>query len=103
MKTRNICPRGHAASNGPTRPIVLIILVLIGSLSVHRTTSASIIPSQEPRTEAELAAAVARKQQESIQLVRTEAGEAHFAELRTRVDDAGLIPVIVRLRAAYRP
>lgn len=103
MKIRNICPRGHAASNGPTRPIVLIILVLIGSLSVHRTTSASIIPSQEPRTEAELAAAVARKQQESIQLVRTEAGEAHFAELRTRVDDAGLIPVIVRLRAAYRP
>ena len=51
----------------------------------------------------DLSAAVLLKQQESSKLERTRESEDHFRELKAKVGEAGIVPVIVRLRAAYQP
>lgn len=50
-----------------------------------------------------LSTAISLKQQESAQLERTAASADHFRELGAKAAEAGIVPVIVRLRAAYRP
>lgn len=103
MKIRNHCLRGATTSAGIKGLVTLSAIVLIGNLFGYHSASATLPTQQENRSEAELAAAIARKQQESARLTRPESSDNHFDQLLTRADDSGLIPVIIRLKAAYRP
>jgi subtilisin family serine protease len=83
---------------------VLIFLsgtTLIGpGRDVYSAVNQDPIP---PDSEADLVLAVARKQRESGMLKRDEQGDSHFQMMRERVTEEGVLPVIVRLRAAFRP
>lgn len=80
-----------------------------GPLGMGRLTiSASgqdqdIIKPPGDQSDPDLAAAITRKQRESVALRREEIASDHFRTVGNRVAEEGILPVIVRLRAPFRP
>ncbi|NDD64071.1 MAG: hypothetical protein EBZ36_08855, partial [Acidobacteria bacterium] len=86
-----------------------MIVLLSGLATILSPPAATAKPLQEPAEQQlqspgpDLAAAVAQKEQESSRLERSRQSEDHFLELSRRVRESGALPVIVRLRTAFRP
>lgn len=51
----------------------------------------------------ELGEVLKRMEEQAANMVRHDQAESHFADLRTKIAQRGIIPVIVQLRAPFRP
>ncbi|HKX26726.1 MAG TPA: PA14 domain-containing protein [Blastocatellia bacterium] len=61
------------------------------------------VASQDLVPAGELSAAMESQRQEAAKLTRSELAAQRFQELETKVQRTGTIPVIIKLRAAFRP
>src|SRR5262245_42250515 len=59
--------------------------------------------SQDKAAAVELAAATEAQQQETEKLTRSPLADHKFLELNTKAQQTGIVAVIVKLRAAFRP
>ena len=89
-------------------PSLLILLVQGGIISSFTIIIATAqIPNGQQQSIQEeqfrLNSAISQKEQESLTLERTRGCEEQFLELGRKVGAAGTIPVIVRIRAPFRP
>ena len=104
----------HNIQAGPSRSVgrflafaALLVLVAICVKSVNPfqallAVSRTVWAQEGPADDGELAAISRRLEEEASGLTRSVLADEHFGELRLKVEQAGIVPVLVRVRAPFR-
>ena len=78
-------------------------IIVIGAWGIFPGASSQTLAIQEQMSPAELSAAIDAQRQAAANLTRSASFDQRFRKLSDRARKSGTVPVIVRLRAAFRP
>ena len=82
---------------------ILIAIVFSISILIALKFAPGTVTAQGSGKNGELSVLIQAKRQEAAQLTRSEQAESRFQELNDKAQAGGLVPVIVRIRATFRP
>jgi hypothetical protein len=78
-------------------------IIVIGAWGIFPGARSQTLAPQEQMSPAELSAAIDAQRQAAVNLTRSASFDQRFRKLSDRARKNGTVPVIVRLRAAFRP
>jgi hypothetical protein len=82
---------------------IAIYIIVIGAWGIFPGARSQTIAPQEQMSPAELSAAIEAQRQAAANLTRSASFDQRLRNLSDRARKNGTAPVIVRLRAAFRP
>ena len=82
---------------------IAICIIVIGAWDIFPGARSQTLATQEQMSPAELSAAIEAQRQAAAKLTRSASFDQRFRKLSDRAQKKGTVPVIVRVRAAFRP